>query len=61
MAMTIAVIGESISTAEMLHDAEEVGKEIASRGAVLICGGLGGVMEAACRGAKQHSQSGDGE
>ena len=53
MAMTIAVIGESISTAEMLHDAEEVGKEIASRGAVLICGGLGGVMEAACRGAKQ--------
>jgi uncharacterized protein (TIGR00725 family) len=29
-----------------------VGRELAARGAVLICGGLGGVMEAACRGAK---------
>ncbi|HYP48692.1 MAG TPA: TIGR00725 family protein [Thermoleophilaceae bacterium] len=33
--------------------AEEVGRELASRGAVVVCGGLGGVMEAACRGAKQ--------
>jgi uncharacterized protein (TIGR00725 family) len=33
--------------------AEAVGRELAARGAVLICGGLGGVMEAACRGAKQ--------
>ncbi|HDS29564.1 MAG TPA: TIGR00725 family protein, partial [Firmicutes bacterium] len=32
--------------------AYEVGKEIARRGAVLVCGGLGGSMEAACRGAK---------
>lgn len=31
--------------------AEEVGKELAKAGAVLVCGGLGGVMEAACRGA----------
>lgn len=30
-----------------------VGKEIALSGSVLICGGLGGVMEAACRGAKE--------
>jgi uncharacterized protein (TIGR00725 family) len=29
-----------------------VGRELAARGAVLVCGGLGGVMEAACRGAK---------
>lgn len=29
-----------------------MGRELASRGAVLVCGGLGGVMEAACRGAK---------
>jgi uncharacterized protein (TIGR00725 family) len=29
-----------------------VGRELASRGVVLVCGGLGGVMEAACRGAK---------
>jgi uncharacterized protein (TIGR00725 family) len=29
-----------------------VGRELGSRGAVLVCGGLGGVMEAACKGAK---------
>jgi uncharacterized protein (TIGR00725 family) len=29
-----------------------VGRELAERGAVVVCGGLGGVMEAACRGAK---------
>jgi uncharacterized protein (TIGR00725 family) len=29
-----------------------VGREVAARGALLVCGGLGGVMEAACRGAK---------
>ncbi len=33
--------------------AEAVGKEIATKGAVLLCGGLGGVMEAAACGAKQ--------
>lgn len=33
--------------------AREVGGEIAARGAVLISGGLGGVMEAACKGAKE--------
>jgi uncharacterized protein (TIGR00725 family) len=33
--------------------AEEVGRELAKRGVTLVCGGLGGVMEAACRGAKQ--------
>lgn len=32
--------------------AEAVGRELAARGAVVVCGGLGGVMEAACRGAK---------
>jgi len=33
--------------------AEAVGRELAARGAVVVCGGLGGVMEAACRGAKK--------
>jgi uncharacterized protein (TIGR00725 family) len=32
--------------------AEAVGRELAEKGATLICGGLGGVMEAACRGAR---------
>jgi uncharacterized protein (TIGR00725 family) len=36
----------------MLETAEQIGRGIAQRGAVLICGGRGGVMQAACRGAK---------
>lgn len=50
--MLIAVIGESNSSPEVLQQAEEVGRELGKRGVALICGGLGGVMEAACRGAK---------
>ena len=33
--------------------AQEVGRLLARRGAVVVCGGLGGVMEAACRGASR--------
>jgi uncharacterized protein (TIGR00725 family) len=36
-----------------LADAEAAGRVIAEAGATLVCGGLGGVMEAACRGAAQ--------
>jgi len=48
----ITVIGGSAASRGELLAAEEVGREIARRGAVLVCGGLGGIMEAACRGAK---------
>ena len=47
----IAVIGGGQCSKEEARLAEAVGQELARRGAVLICGGLGGVMEAACRGA----------
>ncbi|MFA5309116.1 MAG: TIGR00725 family protein [Dehalococcoidales bacterium] len=47
----IAVIGGSEVPPPIATLAEEVGREIARRGAVLVCGGMGGVMEAACRGA----------
>ena len=47
----IAVIGGSQCSSQEAKLAEEVGRELARRGAVLICGGLGGIMEAACRGA----------
>ena len=50
--LIISVIGASRPSQEILALAEEVGKRIAQRGATLVCGGLGGVMEAACRGAK---------
>ena len=51
----IGVLGPGMAGAETLALAEEVGAEIARRGAVLVCGGLGGVMEAAARGAKRAS------
>ncbi|HEY50535.1 MAG TPA: TIGR00725 family protein [Dehalococcoidia bacterium] len=47
----IAVIGGSDCTPEESRLAEEVGRELARKGAILICGGLGGIMEAACKGA----------
>ncbi|MCU0641709.1 MAG: TIGR00725 family protein [Candidatus Margulisbacteria bacterium] len=48
----ISVIGESNSSPEIYKLAEEVGAEIAKAGAVLVSGGLKGVMEASCKGAK---------
>jgi uncharacterized protein (TIGR00725 family) len=48
----IAVIGAGEATTEEAAAAEEVGRELARRGSILVCGGLGGVMEAASRGAK---------
>ena len=49
----ISVIGSGVATEEELRNAYEVGREIAKKGAVLVCGGLTGVMEAAARGAKE--------
>src|SRR2546427_6988344 len=48
----IAVIGGSTCTTEEAAVAEEAGRLLAERGAMLVCGGLGGVMEAAARGAQ---------
>lgn len=48
----IAVIGAAEGEPEALEAAEEVGRLLAEAGAVVICGGRGGVMEAASRGAK---------
>jgi len=48
----IAVIGGSTCTTEEAAVAEETGRLLAQRGAILVCGGLGGVMEAAARGAQ---------
>lgn len=48
----IAVIGGNRCSAEEAKLAEEVGRLLAVKGATLLCGGLAGVMEAACRGAR---------
>jgi uncharacterized protein (TIGR00725 family) len=49
----VAVVGPGDAGPEILAAAESVGRELAQRGVVVVCGGLGGAMEAACRGAKE--------
>jgi uncharacterized protein (TIGR00725 family) len=49
----VAVVGPGEATADEERCAEAVGRGVAAGGAVLVCGGLGGVMAAACRGASQ--------
>jgi hypothetical protein len=51
---TVSVIGGANSSPETLRLAKQVGEAIAKHNAALICGGLGGVMQAACKGAKEH-------
>jgi len=51
--LCIGVIGSGLCDAETSALAEEVGRLLAQAGATVVCGGLGGVMEAACRGAKK--------
>jgi uncharacterized protein (TIGR00725 family) len=48
----IGVLGASSCGPDIEEAAYRVGREIARQGAVLLCGGLGGVMMAAARGAK---------
>jgi uncharacterized protein (TIGR00725 family) len=49
--LRITVVGGNRCDEATASLAEQIGREIARRGGVLICGGLGGVMEAASRGA----------
>jgi uncharacterized protein (TIGR00725 family) len=52
LAPRIAVVGERDASRANALEAEHVGREIALRGGILICGGMDGVMEAAARGCK---------
>ena len=51
--MYVGVIGGQFCSEEESRVAYELGRLLAERGAVIVCGGLGGVMEAACRGARE--------
>lgn len=51
--ITISVIGGSSVGSKVEHLAEETGRMIAGLGCILVCGGLGGTMEAAAKGAKK--------
>ncbi len=50
---TISVIGASVCSEQEAEWAEEVGAHIGRRGHILLCGGRGGVMAAACKGARR--------
>jgi uncharacterized protein (TIGR00725 family) len=52
VAIQIAVVGGSEVSSREVGMAETVGRTLAEKGAILVCGGLGGVMAAACRGAR---------
>ncbi len=49
----VAVVGAGDATARQVEHAEEVGRRLAEAGAVVVCGGLGGVMHAAARGCER--------
>ncbi len=51
----IAVVGPGHADPREAAWAEEAGAAVAAAGAVLVCGGLGGVMQAACRGARSRA------
>ena len=49
----VAVVGPSDATPEQAGDARDVGRRLASAGAVVVCGGLGGVMHAVAQGCAE--------
>ena len=53
MAVYVSVIGAGDADADAVAAAEAVGRELAVAGAILVCGGRAGVMEAAARGAAE--------
>lgn len=53
MTVHVAVSGPADATGEERSLAEMVGRRLAERGAVVVCGGLGGVMDAAALGARE--------
>lgn len=51
----VAVIGGNKPDPESLQKAYRIGQLLAEKGAILVCGGLGGIMEAAARGCREGS------
>jgi uncharacterized protein (TIGR00725 family) len=49
----VSVVGSGTATGDLYEKARAVGRLIAERGGILVCGGLSGVMEAAARGATE--------
>jgi uncharacterized protein (TIGR00725 family) len=51
--MRVSVIGGSVPSEAGLDAAREVGRLLGERGHTVVCGGLGGVMQAACQGVSE--------
>ncbi|MFC7203459.1 TIGR00725 family protein [Haloferax namakaokahaiae] len=51
--MRVSVVGGSVVSKPVETLAEDLGRLLAQRGHTVVCGGLGGVMEAVCRGANE--------
>lgn len=49
----VSVVGAGDATGEPYEQARQVGRLVAERGGTVVCGGLGGVMEATARGATE--------
>jgi uncharacterized protein (TIGR00725 family) len=49
----VSVVGSGTAGGDLYEQAREVGRLVAGRGGIVVCGGLGGVMEAAARGATE--------
>ena len=61
-APTVALCGASrVDDPEVEQAARELGAEVAKRGWTLVCGGMGGVMAAACRGLREARAAGLGD
>lgn len=52
--MIVSVIGAGKTNPDTYRLAEEIGAELARRNIIVVCGGLSGVMEAVCKGARKH-------
>lgn len=52
--MRVSVVGGSVVSPETAAVAEDLGSILGDRGHTVVCGGLGGVMEAVCRGAREN-------
>jgi predicted Rossmann-fold nucleotide-binding protein len=55
--MRVSVIGGSRIDDDTYEEARAVGRLLGERGHAVVCGGLGGVMEAVCRGAREAGRS----
>jgi len=49
----VAIVGSGTAAGDLYEKARTVGRLVAEKGAIVVCGGLSGVMEAAARGATE--------